>query len=93
MEMMWNLNDWEVGEYEELLQMLSCVQVTIISDLLVQKPKQDGQLTVKYFYDVLMDSNDNKVSVFPYKQIWKAHAPLRIAFFAWKAGSECTFDQ
>lgn len=87
-EVMRNLNDWEVGKYEDLLQMLSDIRLNQNSDTLVWTPKQDGNYTVKSFYDVLMESNENEAAVFPYKQIWKAHAPPRVAFFAWEAGKE-----
>lgn len=40
------------------------------------------------YCEVLMGYNSNEASQFPYKQIWKVHAPPRIVFFAWEAGRE-----
>lgn len=61
-EVLRNLNDWEVGEYEELLQLLVNVKMKTNSDSLVWKQKHDGNFTVKSYYEVLMGYNSNEAS-------------------------------
>lgn len=58
-------------------------------DVLLWKPKQDVQFTVKSSYNTLMDTSNQSYQVFPYKQIWKVHALPRIAFFVWEARRVC----
>lgn len=41
-----NLNDWEVGEYEELLQLRAMKQVNTNRDQVVWKLKQNDEFTV-----------------------------------------------
>lgn len=51
--------------------------------------KKYGEFTVKSCYELLMGENDTRMECFPVKQIWKAQALPRIAFFAYEASREC----
>lgn len=53
-EVIRNLNDLGVDEYEVLLHLLSDVQVYSDRDQLLWKLKKNGEFTVKSFYDYLI---------------------------------------
>lgn len=53
-----NLNDWVVGKYEDILHLLSDVHVTTERDQIVWKPKKNGEISVKSFYEYLMGMGD-----------------------------------
>lgn len=45
-----NLNDWEVSEYEALLQVLAAQQISSGSDQILWKLKQSEEFSVKFYY-------------------------------------------
>lgn len=56
------------------------MQVNLDSDKLSQKPKKDGQFSVKSYYDILMGTNDLGIMDFLFKQIWRAQTPPKMVF-------------
>lgn len=63
-----NLNDWELEEYEALLQLLSNVQLSDSKDRVVWKLKKNVEFTIKSFYNYLV-KRVREVVRFPAKQI------------------------
>lgn len=83
-----NLQDWEVNEYEDLLQLLANVRLNNNSDKLIWDLKKNGKFSVNSFYKHLAGHNKNGSFIFPTKMVWKSKAPPCISFFAWEAVKE-----
>jgi hypothetical protein len=78
-----NLQDWEI---ESLTSFLDRIYSASLNDSGVDQMcwQRDGKLgfTVKSYYSCLNATPPNQ---FPWKEIWKAKAPPRVAFFLWMA--------
>lgn len=83
-----NLNDWEVNEYEELLQILDAQEVKSNSDQVVLKLEKRGEFTLGSYYRYLSGGAYGDLQNFRIKQIWKTKVPPRVVFFAWEACRE-----
>lgn len=85
-----NLNDWEVHEYESLLQLLADQHAKTSSDQILQKLKQNYEFSVKSYYSHIMLAGQSRRKEFPALQIWKTKVSPRMAFFVCEACRECT---
>jgi hypothetical protein len=78
-----NLQDWEI---ESLTSFLDRIYSASLNDSGIDQMcwQRDGQrgFTVKSYYSCL---NASPPIQFPWKEIWKAKAPPRVAFFYWTA--------
>lgn len=75
-----NLNDWEIGEFEEPIQLLATQQVSTIDDQILWKLKKKDKFFVTSYYNHLSNKSATVGRVFPIKQIWKTKVSPRIAF-------------
>lgn len=85
--MLRHLNDGEIGEYEELLSILSLVTLDGIIDNSDWRLTTNWSFTVKFFYKQLFKHEDHGF-IFPFRQTWKARVPPRVLFIAWEASSK-----
>lgn len=76
-----NLKDWEVEEYENLLLILSQIPLENCNDQLMWKLSKNGIFSVKNFYKHLTCGDGNERVLFPEKQIWKTKSPPKVTFF------------
>lgn len=53
-----------------------------MEDKLVWVPEKSGCFAVKSYYKVLTSGSEES---FPWKNIWKAGTPTRVAYFTWTA--------
>lgn len=79
-----NLKEWEVEEYENILQILVSVKMGTETDKLSQNLNKNGSFTIKSLYRNLIDKN-HSITIFPYKIIWNSYIPPKISVFAWEA--------
>lgn len=86
-----NLNDWEINEYETLLHLLSLVNLSSNNDQTVCKLNKKGQFISKSYYNHLVRNLAIGETRFSFKQIWKGNTPLKLTFFAWEV-EESVFD-
>ena len=78
-----HLNDWEVGEVENLLSKLHPLTIRRgVNDSLRWKENKNGTFSVKSFYSSF--SRDIKPP-FPARTIWTPWVPIRTSFFGWEA--------
>ncbi|RVW42450.1 Transposon TX1 uncharacterized 149 kDa protein [Vitis vinifera] len=78
-----HLNDWEVGEVENLLSKLHPLAIRRgVDDSLRWKANKNGTFSVKCFYSSLSMGINHP---FPVSTIWKSWAPTRASFFGWEA--------
>lgn len=77
-----NLQDWEVEEYENLLQTLATILLSKKEDKLRSNLMKNGNFTVNSFYRFLNGYSPTNQLKFPTKLIWNTQAPPRISFFA-----------
>lgn len=77
--MLRNLNDWEIGEFEELLHALSLITLNDSTNIPQWKLTTNGLFTVKSF-DKNMFKYDDSGSTFPYRQMWKPRIPPMVRF-------------
>uniref|UniRef100_A0A2N9JBN0 Reverse transcriptase zinc-binding domain-containing protein n=1 Tax=Fagus sylvatica TaxID=28930 RepID=A0A2N9JBN0_FAGSY len=87
-----SFNDWEVGMVVEFFQLLSSFAIPhLVPDGLKWKCSKAGVFDSRSFYAAL---NERPGVVFPWKSVWKAKAPPRVAFFICTAtwGKILTFD-
>lgn len=83
-----NLQDWEVREFESLVHRLAA-QVFSGEDKMQWKLEKSGNYYVKSYFKHLT-RRDNVLSPdFTMRQIWKRKVPPRVTFFAWEACGEC----
>lgn len=82
------LNDWEIGEYESLLRILSCVKLDGSNDIPFWSHIKNESSIVKSFYRQLFKHDDISYSL-PYRQIWKARISPYVSFFIWEASWVC----
>lgn len=75
-----NLNDWEVSEYEALPHLLSIVNLNRYNDQLLWKLQEKGDFTMKSYNNHFIRNIVMKQMIL-FKQIRKVNAPLRIFFF------------
>ncbi|RVX20330.1 DNA ligase 1 [Vitis vinifera] len=93
----WNLhflrdfNDWEIELVGEFLHILRGFKPSLEEDSVIWRKGRSGQFRVKEAYSLLTKSD---VMGFPYKSIWVARVPTKVAFFAWEAswGKVLTLD-
>ncbi|RVW45169.1 putative ribonuclease H protein [Vitis vinifera] len=84
----WNLhflrdfNDWEIELVGEFLHILRGFKPSLEEDSVLWRKGRSGQFRVKKAYSLLTESDDMG---FPYKSIWVARVPTKVAFFAWEA--------
>ncbi|RVW81059.1 hypothetical protein CK203_045380 [Vitis vinifera] len=78
-----HLNDWEVGEVENLLSKLHPLAIRRgVDDSLKWKANKNGTFSVKCFYTSLSMGINHP---FPASTIWTSWAPTRASFFGWEA--------
>ncbi|RVX00295.1 Transposon TX1 uncharacterized 149 kDa protein [Vitis vinifera] len=75
-------HDWELGEVSRFLIHISAIKVQEGEDSLIWKIERKGKFSVKSYYRSLKVENS---PLFPAKEVWGSHAPLRTRFFAWEA--------
>ncbi|RVW50079.1 putative ribonuclease H protein [Vitis vinifera] len=84
----WNLhflrdfNDWEIELVREFLHTLRGFKPSLEEDSVLWRKGRSDQFRVKEAYSLLTKSDDMR---FPYKSIWVARVPTKVAFFAWEA--------
>lgn len=83
-----NPNDWEVNEYEELLEILAAQEIKPITDKVTWKLEKRGVFSVESYHRQLIGGFDGGLQNFQTKQIWKVKVPSRIASFSWEACRE-----
>lgn len=71
---------WEVYRFSFILQSHSFDPN--VEDKLVWVPEKSGCFAVKSYYKVLTSGSEES---FPWKNIWKAGTPTRVAYFTWTA--------
>lgn len=76
-----NLNDWKIRDYEELLSIVSQKHINTEPDQLLWKLKQNGEFSVRSFHKHIVREERISTSDFPYSQIWKSKVLPRIVFF------------
>jgi hypothetical protein len=77
------LHDWEVEPFQALIGLLYSTKIhQNQEDRVCWGPSRSGTFEVKSYYRILSLSTS---MVFPWKSIWKAGAPPRVAFFVWTA--------
>ena len=74
--------DWEVEEVTCFLGFLDLLKVQEGEGTLCWKEDRRGIFSIKSYYCSL--NGENNV-VFPSKEVWGSHAPLRTCFFTWEA--------
>jgi hypothetical protein len=75
--------DWEMESFLSFLEILYSVTITGIGeDKVYWLPSKDHIFQVKSYYDTLTCKREGW---FPWKSIWKAKVPPRVAFFTWTA--------
>uniref|UniRef100_A0A2N9FMM0 Reverse transcriptase domain-containing protein n=1 Tax=Fagus sylvatica TaxID=28930 RepID=A0A2N9FMM0_FAGSY len=87
-----NVKDWELESLTSFMDLLySCHMERVGEDRLGWRSRPSKGFTVKNFYHCLCPSPS---ASFPWKFIWKAKVPPRIAFFSWTAalGKLLTID-
>ncbi|RVW99827.1 putative ribonuclease H protein [Vitis vinifera] len=78
-----HLNDWKVGEVENLLSKLHPLAIRRgVDDSLRWKANKNGTFSVKCFYSSLSMGINHP---FPANTIWTSWAPTRASFFGWEA--------
>lgn len=80
-----NLWDWEIEEYENLLQTLANIHLSDQEDKLSWNHPKNGQFSVKSFYNLLASNSNQGLRLFPSNIIWKLGTTPRISFFSWEA--------
>ena len=75
-------HDWELEEVNRFLIHISAVKVQEGEDSLIWKIERKGKFSVKFYYRSLKVENN---PLFPTKEVWGLHAPLRTRFFTWEA--------
>ena len=93
----WNLhflrdfNDWEIELVGKFLHILRGFKPSLEEDSVLWRKGRSDQFRVKEAYSLLTKSDDMG---FPYKSIWVARVPTKVAFFAWEAswGKVLTLD-
>ncbi|XP_015161001.1 uncharacterized protein [Solanum tuberosum] len=78
-----HLNDWEVGRFVELLQMIDGFKGTTIEDDTFRwKHDKDGKFSVGRIYRKEVSwMPENKIG--PWKHVWKSMTPTNVKCFAW----------
>jgi hypothetical protein len=75
--------DWELESFSSFLELLySFTGIGSGEDKVCWKPSQSKYFQVKSYYKSL---TTNGKDCFPWKSIWKAKVPPRVAFFSWTA--------
>lgn len=74
-----NQNDWEIGEYEKLLSLLSLLPLNGDNDSPWWTLTKNEAFTVKSFYKRLFKCDNRDVRI-PFRQIWKVKIPPRVSF-------------
>ena len=75
--------DWETESFSSFLELLYSFTVTgIREDKVCWQPSQSKTFQVKSYYKTLTSNGE---ACFPWKSIWKAKVPPRVAFFSWTA--------
>lgn len=82
-----NLQDWEIEEYEHLLQTLFHIHLSDSNDKLIWQHTKSGNFLVKSLYKTLVGNNLQEQTKFLPNIIWKSGATPRISFFAWEAAN------
>lgn len=87
-----NLQNWEVREYENLLQTLASQQVNLEEDRIVWNLEKSGRFSVKSYYSHLTRTDHVRLLNFLARQIWKAKVLPRIGFFCMGSLQEVYID-
>ena len=77
------VQDWEIESTSSFLELLYSINIKrYMKDKMCWKPSRSKGFQVKSFYTQL---TSNGLGSFPWKSIWKAKVPPRVAFFVWTA--------
>lgn len=77
-----HLQDWELNEYESLLQFLANVTLNNNADKLIWELKKNGLFSVNSYYKHLAGHKVNDAPIFSTRMVWKTKAPPYVSFFA-----------
>uniref|UniRef100_A0A2N9GB44 Integrase catalytic domain-containing protein n=1 Tax=Fagus sylvatica TaxID=28930 RepID=A0A2N9GB44_FAGSY len=76
------LGDWELEMIDSFMTLLYSSRIRQgVADSLCWTPSSRGLFEVRSFYSVLMHPSSQ--DYFPWKGVWKAKVPPRVAFFVW----------
>lgn len=64
-----NLQDWQVNEYEDLLELLANARLNNNSDKLIWDLKKNGKFSVSSFYKHLAGCRENGAVIFSTKML------------------------
>uniref|UniRef100_A0A2N9IAI6 Reverse transcriptase domain-containing protein n=1 Tax=Fagus sylvatica TaxID=28930 RepID=A0A2N9IAI6_FAGSY len=79
-----SVQDWELEMVESFMSLLYSQTIRPgVVDSLCWTPSCRGLFEVRSFYNTLISSH--LPGIFPWKSVWKAKVPSRVAFFVWTA--------
>jgi hypothetical protein len=77
-----SVQDWEMEMIDSFMTLLYSSRIRQgVADSLCWTPSSRGLFEVRSFYSVLMHPSSQ--DYFPWKGVWKAKVPPRVAFFVW----------
>ena len=92
-DMVWSVNlhrslqDWELGEYTDLMGFLYRRKVKRSEvDQMQWDCTTSGLFEVRSYYQML--TSNNNITNFPWKSIWQCRVPHKVTFFSWLVAQE-----